>query len=382
MRLAHGADRAFEFVHAGAFWNPAGLQMQLGHPLVVTPEKGDEVLRQVFLVELGQRAHDAEVKRDVAAEGLRRHAHLDVAGVHVGVKETVSKHLREEDGDTVARELWDVDAGIVQPLRLADRNAFHALHDDHGLGAQLPVHLRHHDQLQAFHVAAQLSGIGGFAHQIELVVQVVVELGNHFARLQSLAIGRQPLDPARQGAHQRDVVVDHRQHVGSQHLDGNFAAVLQRGEMNLRDRSTGHRLDLEAGEHGFDALAESLFDQLTCLSGGEWRYVVLQLREFVGNVRWDQVAPRRQHLTELHEDRPEALERQPQALSSRHVEPPACRDHANQHLHPALAEVGQCQLVETVAINREDDEKKTREMPHRGGNSEPPASPWAMRRRR
>ena len=72
VRLAHGADRALELVDARARRHPAALDVQLGHALVVAPEEGEEVLRQVLLVELGQRADDAEVERDVAAEGRRR----------------------------------------------------------------------------------------------------------------------------------------------------------------------------------------------------------------------------------------------------------------------------------------------------------------------
>ena len=63
-------------------------------------------------------------------------------------------------------------------------------------------------QVQALHVAPQLRGVGGLAHQVELVVQVVVELGHHLARLQPLAVGAEPLDPARQRVQQRQVVLD------------------------------------------------------------------------------------------------------------------------------------------------------------------------------
>ena len=126
---------------------------------------------------------DAEIERDVATEALGRDAHLDVARVHVGVEETVAKHLREEDRDAVARQLRDVDPGIAQALHLADRHAVHAFHHDHALGAQVPDHFGHEDQVEALHVAAQLRGIGGLAHQVELVMLIVRELGHHLARL-------------------------------------------------------------------------------------------------------------------------------------------------------------------------------------------------------
>ena len=328
----------FQRVDAGVPRHPAGFDVQLGHALVVALEEGDEVLRQVFLVDLGERADDAEVQRDVAAEGRRRQADLDVAGVHVGVEEAVAKDLREEDRDAVARQLLDVDAGVAQPAQLADRHAVHALHHDHAGGAVIPHHLRDHHQPQAVHVAAQLGGVGGLAHQVELVVQVDVELGHHFARLQALAVGEQALDPDRQRVQQRQVVVDHRHHAGPQHLDRDLAAGLQRREVHLRDRGAGHRLGLEAGEDLLDRPAERRLDQGASLRRRERRHPVLQLGEFVGDVLGQQVATGRQHLAELDEDRAQMLQRHAQPVAARRVEAAPERAQPHPHAHPALAE--------------------------------------------
>ena len=95
-RFAHRAHRRFEFVDAGVGRHPAGFQVRQRHALVVAAEEGEEVARQVLLVDLGQRAHDAEVERDVL---LGPGAHQDVAGVHVGVEKAVAEHLGEEDLD-------------------------------------------------------------------------------------------------------------------------------------------------------------------------------------------------------------------------------------------------------------------------------------------
>jgi hypothetical protein len=94
--------------------HPAAFDVQLGHALVVAPEEGDEVLRQVVLVDLGERADDAEVQRDVAPEGGRIQTDLDVARVHVGVEEAVAEDLGEEDGHAIAGQLLDVDPGLAQ----------------------------------------------------------------------------------------------------------------------------------------------------------------------------------------------------------------------------------------------------------------------------
>jgi hypothetical protein len=176
-------------------------------------------------------------------------ADLDVARVHVGMEEAVAEHLGEEDGDAVARQLGDVHAGLAQALHLADGHAVHALHH-HDLGmAEVPEHLGDQHQVQPRHVAAQLRGVGGLAHQVQLVVQVLVELGHHLARLQALAIGRQAFHPAGHHAHEAQVFFDDRQHAGAQHLDGHLALAPPRSrmtcEVHLGNGRTGHRLALE-----------------------------------------------------------------------------------------------------------------------------------------
>jgi hypothetical protein len=144
-------------------------------------EEGDEVLRQVFLVVLGQRADDAEVQRDVAAEGLRVQADLDVARVHVGVEEAVAEDLGEEDRDAVARQLGDVDAGLAQAfIWLIGTPCMRSITITWACTGPTPS--RAPAPGQPGHVAAQLRGVGGLAHQVELVVQVDVELGHHLAR--------------------------------------------------------------------------------------------------------------------------------------------------------------------------------------------------------
>jgi hypothetical protein len=108
--------------------------------------------------------------------------------------------------------------------------------------APIPVHLGQHQQVGAGEVAPQLRAVGGFAHQVELVVQVLVELGHHFARLQAPAVGPQFFQQAGGHLQQRDVMLDDGLDAGAQDLDRDFAAIRQHGEMHLRHRGRGHRL--------------------------------------------------------------------------------------------------------------------------------------------
>ena len=121
--------------------------------------------------------------------------------MHVCMKEAVTKHLGKENGDPIARQLRQIDTRRTQFAYLADRNTPHALHHQHLGLAIVPEHLGDQHQVKARHVAAQLGRISCFAHQVELVMEVFVEFGNHLARLEALAVGRQATHPSGHHAH-------------------------------------------------------------------------------------------------------------------------------------------------------------------------------------
>ena len=227
------------------------------------------------------------------------------------MEKPVAKHLGEENGDAITRQLLQIHPGFAQALDLPHRHAIHALHHQHFGADPVPEHLRHHDQMQIGHVAAQLGGTGGFAHQVQLIVQVLVELGHHLARLEALAVGRQAVYPRGHHADQAHILVDDLQHAGAQHFHRHLALasvlVTQGGEMHLRDGCAGHRLPIEAQENLADRLAERPLDDGDGLLGRKRRHAVLQQRQLIGDVRRQQVAPGGQHLAKLDEDRPQFL---------------------------------------------------------------------------
>ena len=74
-----------------------------------------------MLIARVERADDAEVHGDVLRLLGVRHVDEDVAGVHVGVKEVVAEHLREEDLDAVLGEPLDVVCRRLQLVDFVDR---------------------------------------------------------------------------------------------------------------------------------------------------------------------------------------------------------------------------------------------------------------------
>ena len=148
-------------------------------------------------------------------------------------------------------------------------------------------------------------------------MQVLAELGHHLARLEPPAFRPDLLQQHRGDLEQREVVLDHALDARAQHLDGDLGAIGQAGEMHLRHRGRSHWRALEVVEDGVDRLAVEAFQHRQRLLGGEGRHAVLEQGELVGEVGRQQVAPGRQHLAELDEDRPERLERLAQARAAR-----------------------------------------------------------------
>jgi hypothetical protein len=240
--------------------------------------------------------------------------------MHVGVEEAVAEHLGEEDLYARRGQRSNIYSFFQENIFSRNRHAAHPLHHDHALRAELPVHLGHGEQRRAGEVAPQLARVRRLAHQIELLVQVAGELRHHFARLQPLALGA-ALDQAGGGLKQRQVLGDRLFDARPQHLDRDLAAVLEGGEMYLRDRGARVGLALEGREHLADADTEAALDLAGGKLGGERRHAVLQLGELVGDVERQQVAPRREDLPELDEDWPEHLERLAQPHRARRAPP-------------------------------------------------------------
>src|SRR5690606_41752918 len=94
--------------------------MQLCDPVIVAPEKRQEILSQIIFVEFGQRPDYAKVQRNILPQRFRLVRNIDIARVHVGMEEAVGKDLHEEDLDTFAPELARIDNRGAQAGDLAE----------------------------------------------------------------------------------------------------------------------------------------------------------------------------------------------------------------------------------------------------------------------
>ena len=216
-------------------------------------------------------------------------------------------------------------------------------------------------------VALELRGVAGLAHQVELVQDRLLVLDDDLARPQAPRVRPVLLGEAGEGVQHLEVEVDRLAHAGPQHLDDDLAPVRERRRVDLGDGGRRERRGIEAREELRDRPAERGLDARLGERAVEGRDAVLELRELVGDVGRQQVAPRRDDLAELHEDRPEVLERAPQALAARAAaarEPGPGRqpeDEAQRAVEVGRAHV----VVEPVAHQHAVDGEQPAGDPHR-----------------
>ncbi|MNH95197.1 hypothetical protein D3C73_478320 [compost metagenome] len=283
--------------------------------------------------------------------------------MHVGVEETVAEHLGEEDLHAAFGEHFHVGALVGQGREVSDLDAVDALHHQHFRPAPVPIDLRHIQQRRAFEVALQLAGVGRLAQQVEFVVDGFFIIADHVHRVQQARIGGEFFGGTGEDEQPRQVLGDHRFETGADYLDHHFFAGFQLRGMHLRHRSRGQRFDIETAEHVADFLAQLFFDQLDRHLRVEWRYAVLQLHQFVGDVLGQQVAASGQDLPELDEDRPQVLQRQAQTRATAQVQglarKPAPRQGVTQRPQEPGQRQGEQQVIEAVADHDALDAQQT-----------------------
>ena len=261
--------------------------------------------------------------------------------------------------------LANVHAGVAQPLDLADRNAVHALHHDHVGVAEVPVHLGDHHQVRA----RPCCGAAGrrWPPRAPGPARRAGTCRTRPPPRAASGAGRRPRALSTQPAimaHQRQVLLDHRQHARAQHLHGDLAQVPPvsiaawrsaparsrrwppaRARSWRRSSSTGRRkarsmvaiatLEANGGTRSCSRASSS------AMSGGQ------------------QVAAGRQHLAELDEDRAQVLQRHAQALAARRRRGRGRTDRTRASARSqGRLEAGEDQLVQAVAQGHPDDEDR------------------------
>ncbi len=275
------------------------------------------------------------------------------------MEETVAEHLGEEDLHAAFGQLAHVGVLPCQTGHVCHRYAIDALHDEHLRPAIVPVHLRHVEQCRALEVAPELAGVGRFAQQVELVVDGLGIVVDHFHQVQAACVDGDAFGGIGQHEQPGQVLADDRLEVRPYHLDHHFLAGTQLGGMHLGHGRGGQRFAVEAGEQFADRGTQLLLDQRRGDGRVEWGYSVLQHRQFFGDIRRQQVATGRENLPELDEDRPQPFQRQAQTSAPRQRAAPPRNPAPGQQIAGAAQPPGHRQVeddvIEAVADHHQQD---------------------------
>jgi hypothetical protein len=109
-------------------------------------------------------------------------------------------------------------------------------------GWQVPVHLGHQHQARIGMLRRSCAALAAFAHQVQLVVQVVVELGHHLARAcrRLPSAERLSSQPAIRCATALRSFSMTGQHAGAQHLDGDSRSTAGRARWRSAPARSTH----------------------------------------------------------------------------------------------------------------------------------------------
>ncbi len=217
--------------------------------------------------------------------------------VEQAVFETALEYAEQKGLD----QLGSVEALLADGGHVVDAYPGDPFHRQHPLAGQVPVHLRDPDVLaQRRGVHVRHPGVHrlGFQPEIELLGQVVGEVGHHVLRREpSAQLGQ--LHQLCAALEDLQIGSDAAADPGTLDLDHHLLAAVQRGVVHLGDRGRRERLLVETLEQFGGLFAEFLDEELVHLIGvGRW-HPVEQAAELAAQRLTEGPRARRDDLAEL-----------------------------------------------------------------------------------
>ncbi len=290
-------------------------QLALVHHRVAGPLQ-QHVQQRHFV--LGQNRH--QQVGDLVAALVREHAsHAEIhqrnpvaaqvkhiAGVRVGVEVAVQQDHTQHDIGAAIGQHGQVQAGLGGRDQLVAGNAFDAFLHVHAVADVFPIHLGDEHGLILGELFAEALDVARLGRQIQLAPHRLAELLYHLARLVAPRLRELHLHQARDVRHDAQIGLDLVLDAGAAHLQDDRRAILQLGLIHLGNGSSGARRGVELVEHlaRIAALQRQAHLRQHVLER-QCRRIGLQLFQLGDPVRREQIDPRRQHLAQLDEGRPQ-----------------------------------------------------------------------------
>ena len=281
--------------------------------IAVAAGEADSEIRQEVQVARRQRADHAEIDhRDYVA----RHDE-DVAGVRVGVEESVPQNHRQQHVGSVDGDPVRVEPGRPQRGRIVGSDAPDTFHHEQSFRAVSAVYQRNmHGRVVLEHRLEPVN-VRGFERVVELLEDRCRKLVDQSDDIHGRQLGIALGEAACQMFEQVDVELDLVLDIRTPDLDDHFVSRAESPLVDLPDRRSGQRRRVELGEYFVDRGAQLFLDQRKRVVVVERQRARLQFLEFDAEFLGDHVGPVGQYLAELDERGAQVLDRHPDALGRR-----------------------------------------------------------------
>ncbi len=201
------------------------------------------------------------------------------------MKQVVAKNLGEKDRHPVFREASDVGSSGHQGLRVAYGYCRDALHGKDVRSTIVPIDFRHIEHVGALEISFELSRVGRFAHQVELLQQRLFEFADDLPGSQPRPVGPVTLGELGECIEHGQISLDRLANSRPQDFHDDALAAAKRRPVDLCHGGGRQRLSLETRKELIGRLTERGREDLKRLFRRERRYSVLEFGELVGNVR-------------------------------------------------------------------------------------------------
>ncbi len=207
----------------------APFQQHVGHRRHLLRRQAMQQTRDLAAAIHAQPPDHAEVDQGDAV--LRQEEH--VAGVGIGMEETVLKHHLEDRRRAAARQLHAIESGSVERFHRAARDAGDEVLHVEPLADVIPMHPGHDDVVMTLEIVRDALGAAAFGGEIQLAPQRIGELAHHVARTVAAPVRHLVFDGFGQSTEQAQVRLDGRRDVGTAHLQYHAPAVIELSQIRL-----------------------------------------------------------------------------------------------------------------------------------------------------
>ena len=306
-RLANGADRLREAFHRMVPRNITGVEMHLGRPVIVARDEAKQDFREEAPLLRPQTPHDSEIDCDQPCFVIDE----QVAGMHVGVKETVAQGVPQKTLDHIAAERSQIEALRFKRPVVTQADAIDPFQGEHLAGGAVPVDNGHAEVGVFAGIFRNLGGRGGFEPEIHFNCDRAGERRHHFDQPQPARFRRKSLGLAGRKEEGIQIGLEPALNARAKNLDGDrlaHAVNIDLRAMHLCNRCRRNRRAEARIDRG-QRLAESGDDGRLGLALRERRHLVLKTFQIARDRRADHIRPRRQELAKLDVSRPKFAER-------------------------------------------------------------------------